>query len=67
MSSVSSVSEAFDEPMTVRVVEGDVVVLGPDSVAVALTPDAAEESARRLADGAREARTAAATNEAAKS
>lgn len=40
--------EAVSSPMTVQVVDGDVVVLGPNSVAIALTPAAAEESARRL-------------------
>jgi hypothetical protein len=50
------VSEAFDEPMTVTTVDGEVVVLGPDALAGALTPDAAEESARRLMTAAREAR-----------
>lgn len=50
----------FSEPMTAQPVEGEVVVLGPDSVGVALTPDAAEESARRLAKAAREARSQAA-------
>lgn len=50
------VSEAFDEPMTVTAVDGEVVVLGPDAIAAALTPDAAEESARRLMTAAEEAR-----------
>jgi hypothetical protein len=38
----------FDIPMAVHLVEGEVVVLGPDGVAVSLTVAAAEESARRL-------------------
>lgn len=46
----------FDEAMTVQSVEGEVVILGPDSVAVSLTPEAAEESARRLAAAATAAR-----------
>jgi hypothetical protein len=50
------VTEAYSEPMTVRVVDGEVVVLGPDAVAVSLTPDAAEESGRRLVEAAGEAR-----------
>lgn len=49
----------FSEPMTAQPVEGEVVVLGPDSVGVALTPEAAEESARRLAEAARLARSQA--------
>lgn len=48
--------EAFTEPMGVSVVEGQVVVIGPDSVAISLTPAAAEESARRLIEGAEQAR-----------
>jgi hypothetical protein len=47
----------FSEPMTAQAVDGEVVVLGPDSVGVALTPDAAEESARRLVEAAQRART----------
>lgn len=46
----------YSEPMTVHVVEGEVVVLGPDGVAVSLTPEAAEESANRLNTAASEAR-----------
>jgi hypothetical protein len=49
-------SKAFAEPMTIRVVEGEIVILGPDSVAISLTPSAAEESARRLMEAAAEAR-----------
>lgn len=47
----------FEEPMTVTVVEGDVVVLGPDAVGISLTPEAAMESARRLEAAAAEARS----------
>jgi hypothetical protein len=47
---------AIDEAMTVHVVDGDVVVLGPDGVAVSLTASAAEESSRRLASAAHAAR-----------
>ncbi|HEY8571966.1 hypothetical protein [Phenylobacterium sp.] len=49
-------TEAYPEPMTVSVIEGEVVILGPDAVSVALTPEAAEESARRLIAAARQAR-----------
>lgn len=49
-------SDAFDEPMTVTAVEGEVVILGPEAIALALTPDAAEESARRLMTAAAQAR-----------
>jgi hypothetical protein len=49
-------SEPFSEPMTVRVVENEVVVLGPDAVGISLTPEAAEESAHRLLEAAKRAR-----------
>ena len=45
-------------PITVVVSEGAVVILGPDGLAAALTPDAAEESGRRLIAAAVEARCA---------
>lgn len=48
--------DAFCEPMTLVVSEGAVVILGPDGMAAALTPDAAEESGRRLIAAAAEAR-----------
>jgi hypothetical protein len=47
---------AFDEPMTVRVVDGEIVILGPDAVGVSLTPEAAAESGRRLMAAAEAAR-----------
>jgi hypothetical protein len=47
---------ALDTAMTVEVVEGEVVILGPDAVSVSLTPSAAEESARRLLEAADRAR-----------
>ena len=50
--------EAFSSPMTVQVVEGDVVILGPDAIAVSMTPAAAEESAQRLLNAAALARSA---------
>lgn len=52
-------SGPFSEPMTVTAVDGEVVILGPDGVGVSLTPDSAEESARRLLRCAEEARRAA--------
>ena len=42
--------------MTVTAVDGEVVITGPDAVAVSLTPDAAVESARRLESAATQAR-----------
>lgn len=52
-------SDAFSEPITLLVSEGAVVVLGPNGLAAPLTPDAAEESARRLFAAAALARTTA--------
>jgi hypothetical protein len=37
-----------DEPMTVQLVDGEVVVLGPDAMAIAMTPSAARISGERL-------------------
>lgn len=48
----SSADPIFDEPMRATVAEGAIVVLGPGGVGVALTPDAARESARRLTEAA---------------
>lgn len=50
-------SDALTEPMTMVVSEGAVVVLGPNGIAAALTPLAAEESARRLLAAAQRARS----------
>jgi hypothetical protein len=44
------------EPSRVAAEEGQVIVDGPDGVAVTLTPDAAEETARRLLEAVDEAR-----------
>ncbi len=46
----------FAEASEVSAEEGDVIVEGPDGVAITLTPDAAEETARRLTDAAAQAR-----------
>lgn len=48
--------EAHGQPSDVVAEEGDVIVEGPDGVAVTLTPDAAEETARRMMAAADEAR-----------
>lgn len=47
---------AYSEPMTAVPVEGEVVILGPKAVALSMTPEAAEESARRLMAAAAQAR-----------
>lgn len=44
------------QPSTVTAEEGEVQVDGPDGVATAMTPDAAEETARRLTRAAQQAR-----------
>jgi hypothetical protein len=41
-----------DEPMTVQPVDGEVVVLGPDAMAIAMTPSAARISGERLIEAA---------------
>jgi hypothetical protein len=46
----------YDEPSRVRAAKGAVEVDGPDDVAVALTPDAAEETSERLLSASFEAR-----------
>jgi hypothetical protein len=55
---------ALDTPMTVEVVDGEVVVLGPNAISVALTPRAAEESGRRLLEAARRAAVSEAPKQA---
>ena len=46
----------YDEPSDVEAVGGAVEVDGPDSVDVAMTPEAAEETSERLSDQAVKAR-----------
>jgi hypothetical protein len=47
---------SHSEPSDVNAEQGQVIVEGPDGVAVTLTPEAAEETARRLMDAAGQAR-----------
>lgn len=47
---------AFDKPTETDAVDGEVVLRGPDGVALSMTPDAAEETGRRLLASAAEAR-----------
>lgn len=49
-------SDAHGDPSDVMAEEGEVIVEGPNGVAVTLTPEAAEETARRMARAASEAR-----------
>lgn len=48
---------AYDTPSRVYALRGEVVLDGPDGVGLSMTPDAAAETARRLAAAAEEART----------
>jgi hypothetical protein len=48
--------EAHGDPSEVVAEQGDVIVEGPDGVAVTLTAAAAEETARRMLSAASEAR-----------
>lgn len=41
-------SRPYDEPSEVAAIDGEVVVDGPDGVAVSLTPEAAIETSERL-------------------
>jgi hypothetical protein len=52
---MTSTKRAHDEPSNVRAVNGDVVIIGPDDVDVAMTPEAAEETAGRLVRAAQSA------------
>jgi len=47
--------QTYDEPSEVVAEDGRVLVDGPDSVDVALTPEAAEATSNRLLDAAVEA------------
>ncbi|HXH16794.1 MAG TPA: hypothetical protein VNJ10_11755 [Sphingomonas sp.] len=48
-------NKLHDEASQVTAEEGQVLVSGPDGVAIALTPDAAAETSDRLLDGAAKA------------
>ncbi len=50
----------FTEPLQISVVDGEVVLHGPDGIAGSFTPEAAAESAERLLAAAEDARRAAA-------
>lgn len=45
----------YDEPTKVNAEDGNVVLDGPDGVAVSMTPDAALETSDRLLSGAAQA------------
>ncbi len=46
----------FDQATKVTPQDGEVVLQGPDGIGLSMTPDAAEETGRRLLDGASKAR-----------
>lgn len=48
--------EVYDDPSEVDAQDGEVLVKGPDSVDIRLTPGAAEETSDRLLNGAMKAR-----------
>jgi hypothetical protein len=48
--------KSYSDPSDVNIEQGQVIVEGPDGVAVTLTPDAAEETGRRMIDAASQAR-----------
>jgi hypothetical protein len=55
-------SDLCNEPLRVVVTEGAVVILGPYSTAISLTPEAAVQSARALDAAAAEATAICADN-----
>jgi hypothetical protein len=40
--------KAYDTPVKTTAIDGEVVLEGPDGIGLSMTPDAAEETARRL-------------------
>ena len=48
--------KAYEEATVTDAVDGEVVLRGPDGIAVSMTPEAAEETARRLLKASEEAR-----------
>ena len=46
---------AYTDPSRVFLVEGEVVLIGPGSIGGSLTPEAAERTARELAEAAAKA------------
>ena len=47
---------SHSQPSEVTAEQGEVIVEGPDGVAVSLTPEAAEETGRRMIEAASDAR-----------
>jgi hypothetical protein len=53
---IMSNNEPYNEASKTNAVDGEVVIQGPDSVGVSVTPSAAEKTAQRLIRTARTAR-----------
>lgn len=58
---------AFDSPSQVSAEDGNVIVDGPDGVAITMSPAAAEETANRLLSAVAEARSQDAGESASRS
>lgn len=54
-----NINPAYDQPSRVYAVRGEVVLDGPDGVGLSMTPQAAAETAKRLAAAAEDARAQA--------
>jgi hypothetical protein len=54
-----NLNPAYDKPSRVFAVHGEVILDGPNGIGVSMTPDAAAETAKRLARAAKEARAQA--------
>ena len=48
--------QAYDDATVTDALDGEVVLRGPDGIALSMTPEAAEETARRLLKASEEAR-----------
>jgi hypothetical protein len=47
--------DPYDDPTEAESIDGEVVLIGPGTIAASMTPKAAAETARRLRDAARKA------------
>jgi hypothetical protein len=54
--------KAYDTPVKTTPIDGEVVLEGPDGIGLSMTPDAAEETARRLYAAAEMARNQSTEN-----
>ncbi len=53
---IRSPGDAYDEPTRATAVDGEVVLIGPNSIGLSITADAAEQSAHNILEAVREAR-----------